>query len=63
MIVEIYYSEREQSYTAIVAGDNPYDFSGDVEFITKIEGVDWDDCMKKYHEYMDWEPYQIQSKL
>lgn len=61
MILEVYYSKREDSYTAIVAGNDPYDFSGDAELITEIEGVNWDECMAKYHEYMDWEPYKPDS--
>lgn len=23
----------------------------------EIDGDDWEDCMAKYHEHMEWEPY------
>ena len=25
--------------------------------VEKIEGEDWNDCMNKYHQLMQWEPY------
>lgn len=28
------------------------------KLIKEINGDDWNDCMKQYHEYMGWEPYK-----
>lgn len=30
----------------------------DGNFCCTIEGKDWNDIMKKYHEHMGWEPYK-----
>lgn len=55
--VEIY--EDNDSITAVV-DDDPYKvqmIGCNSKLIRTIEGEDWDDCMKKHHEIMGWEPY------
>ena len=57
MKIEIYTSEKWESITAVVEGDTEM-LEDDAVLLKKIEGADWNDCMSKYHEFMDWEPYK-----
>lgn len=57
MIVEIYTSEEWKSISAVVKGE--YDLlEKDAVLLRTIEGKDWNDCMRKHHELMGWEPYK-----
>ena len=57
MIVEVYKSEEWDSITAVVQGDTNM-LEKDAVLIRTIEGKDWNDCMRKYHEFMGWETYK-----
>lgn len=59
MIVEIYSSKIEGSITVVIKGDyeNGKILANDSIYLREIEGEDWNDCMSKHHELMDWEKY------
>ena len=57
MTIEIYTSKKWNSITAVVEGDKEM-LEDDAVLIRKIKGEDWNDCMTKYHEFMNWEPYK-----
>ena len=58
MTVEVYECEddsisvipEDYEQKEVVLGKNP-------KFIRRIEGEDWNDCMRQHHEIMGWEPY------
>lgn len=58
MEIEIY--ESIEGYTAIDKEHQQKQLiiEPNSKLIKTIEGVDWNDCMKKYHDYMGWEPYK-----
>lgn len=60
MKVEVYKSKEWNSVTAIAVGDtdNINLLEDDAVLIKTIDGDDWNDCMKQYHEFMGWEPYK-----
>lgn len=60
MKVEVYKSDEWDSVTAIAVGDtdNINLLEDDAVLIKTIDGDDWNDCMKQYHEFMGWEPYK-----
>ena len=57
MTIEIYTSKKWNSITAVVEGDKEM-LEDDAVLIKKIKGADWNDCMTKHHEFMNWEPYK-----
>jgi hypothetical protein len=57
MIVEVYTSKKWNSITAVLQGDTEM-LEEDAVIIRSIEGSDWNDCMRKHHEFMGWEPYK-----
>jgi len=57
MIIDIYKSKKWKSMTAVLEGKTEM-LEKDALLIKKIEGEDWNDCMTKYHEFMNWEPYK-----
>ena len=57
MTIDVYKSKKWNSITAVVEGDKEM-LEDDAVLIKKIKGTDWNDCMKKYHELMGWEPYK-----
>lgn len=57
MIIDIYKSKKWKSITAVLEGKTEM-LEKDALLIKKIEGADWNDCMTKYHEFMNWEPYK-----
>lgn len=36
-------------------------FVGEPRKCCEIEGADWEDCLRQYHEHMGWEPYKPQG--
>lgn len=58
MIVEVYTSESENSRIVIPITNHKENLPHDAILERTIEGTDWDDCMKKHHEIMGWEPYK-----
>ena len=57
MTIDIYKSKEWESITAVLEGETEM-LEKDVVLIKKIKGTDWTDCMTKYHEFMNWEPYK-----
>jgi hypothetical protein len=57
MTIDIYKSKEWSSITAVVEGETEM-LEKDAVLIKKIKGADWNDCMAKYHEFMNWEPYR-----
>jgi hypothetical protein len=56
MIIEHWMDDN--SNTAFIKGNyQEYLFTGTPVKCCEIEGDSWEDCMKKYHEHMEWEPY------
>ncbi len=57
MIVEVW--EDECSITVFTEDDPNKDFLliGKSKLLRKIEGNDWDDCMRQHHKLMGWEEY------
>ena len=58
MIIEVW--EDDNSISAFES-DNKFQKSlleGNIKLLRTIEGKDWEDCMKKHHELMGWEPYK-----
>lgn len=33
------------------------------KLLRKIKGSSWEDCMRKHHELMGWEPYKPMNEL
>jgi hypothetical protein len=59
MIIEIWEDNVQNEITVIKRGDSNKNLLGvAATLIRTIEGEDWDDCMKKHHELMGWEPYK-----
>ena len=53
------YDYTDGSITGVTS-DNPNKeiaIGKNARFMTKIYGKNWNDCMRKMHEYMGWEPY------
>lgn len=59
MKVEVYESQSENSITVFPVDNesNKELLPEDAKLLREIEGLDWEDCMKKHHELMGWEPY------
>ncbi len=57
MIVDVYSSELEDSITCVIQNDKRI-LAKDSILLRTIEGVDWDDCMIKHYELMNWKPYK-----
>ena len=61
MIIDIYSNSDGSQITALPrdASDNTKSvcISSTDKLLKTIEGEDWDDCMRQYHEFMNWEPY------
>lgn len=59
MTVEVY--DCEDGSTTVVEENNQNKamlLGNDPFLIARIKGKNWDDCMKKYHKLMGWEPYK-----
>lgn len=58
MIVEIY--EGSGGITALVKGNKQKHIilEPDDKLIKTIRGKNWNDCMRKHHKLMGWEPYK-----
>lgn len=55
MIIEVYETISDKCITVITKGDKK---DSDCEiFLREIEGLDYNDCMRKHYEIMGWEPY------
>lgn len=59
MFVEVYESKTDNSIAVILKGAEPGKggLDSNYKLLREIEGIDWEDCMKKHHELMGWEPY------
>jgi hypothetical protein len=60
MILEHWYDEQDGSTTVFLKEnrDNHLRLLHEGSWkCCEIEGEDWEDCMRKYHEHMGWEPY------
>ena len=57
MTVEVYTSEKWESISAVVKGEYEL-LEKDAVLLRTIEGEDWNDCMRRHHELMGWEPYK-----
>lgn len=58
MIVEVFERKWGQTVmTSVRRKGAPPDEEDLGEKLREIEGEDWEDCMKKHHELMGWEPY------
>jgi hypothetical protein len=59
MIIEIWEDNIQNEITVIERGNSNKNLLGvAATLIRTIEGEDWNDCMKKHHELMGWEPYK-----
>lgn len=59
MVIEVW--EDEDGVSAFTEGDTQKDFllGENPKLLRTIEGEDWNDCMRKHHELMGWEPYKL----
>ena len=55
MIIQVYESNDDKCTTVILKG-SPKDEDCQ-KLIREIEGVDYDDCMRKHYELMGWGEY------
>lgn len=60
MIVEVYLSEKEGSYTVFEKDDKSKTnlLADDVKLIYEIEKETWNECMTEHHKRMGWEKYK-----
>jgi hypothetical protein len=56
VIIEHWYDD-ESTHATIKGTVQDWLFVGQPLKCCEIEGDSWEDCMKKYHEHMEWEPY------
>lgn len=55
-VAEHWYSDSESTLIPADESDGPG--TDGLSFCCRIEGESWEDCMRKYHEHMGWEPYR-----
>lgn len=60
MIVEVYSSEKEGSYTVFEKGNtqNIFLLADDAILMYEIEKETWNECMTEHHKLMGWENYK-----
>jgi hypothetical protein len=59
MKVEVY--DCEDGSITVLTEDDPnksFLIGENAIFLRAIESESWEDCMKKHHEIMGWEPYK-----